>query len=341
MRRLAATSMGSAAAMPLAVAMLRRRQPVTTQRVPARRRPRSLPERCLVMAGLMLGIGGTLGALGYWSVTSGWAGYAAAVAGEGFIDASAHAGYALRTLEIDGRRETPKQDVMLALGALKGDAILDIDLEAARQRIVDLPWVTAAVVERRLPDTLRVILTEADPLALWQENGIFHLVSRTGDVLTVTDVARFGKLPVIVGKAAPQRAGELFAMLATEPRMQARITHATLVGNRRWNLRTDNGVDIKLPEVNPAAAWMRLASLERQQHLLDRDVSIIDLRQADKLVVRIAHPALSGETTGADGAGKAITGKDTPAQQPVPEEKPVLTPAATPLSAPAGSSNDT
>ncbi len=70
------------------------------------------------------------------------------------------------------------------------------------------------MVERRLPDTLHVVLTEAEPLALWRKQGIFYLVSRTGHVLAVKDIARFGKLPVIVGEPPRKQAGDLFSMLA-------------------------------------------------------------------------------------------------------------------------------
>ena len=324
------------AVLPLAGTMLRKRPIGTTQRVPVRKRPRSALERHLMTASIVLGIGLGVGGGGYWSIASGWTGYLMAAASQRFVIASAGAGYGLATLEIEGRKETPRQDVMLALGALKGDAILEVDLEAARQRIVDLPWVTAAVVERRLPSTLRVTLTEAEPLALWQKNGIFYLVSRTGDVLVVKDIARFGKLPVIIGDAAPQRAGDLFAMLALESGLQRRVTAAVLVGNRRWNLRFDNGVDVKLPEMAAQAAWLRFANLERQYHLLDKDVSVIDLRQDDKLIVRQAHPAMAAKTTN----DEKESGTQAPVDKVTPEQEPILTPAATPLPAATGKNNE-
>lgn len=330
MRRVSAHKGAAAASLSMAGPMPRKRQVSATQRVPVRKRPRSAIERHLTTLGLVLGIGGAVGGLGYWSFSSGWTGYLAASASQRFVAATANAGYALSTLEVEGRKETPKDDIMLALGALKGDPILDIDLEAARQRIVDLPWVTSAVVERRLPGTLRVTLTEAEPLALWQKKGDFYLVSDTGDVLAVKDVARFGKLPVIVGEAAPQKAGDLFAMLALEPGLEKRVTAAVLVGNRRWNLRLDNGVDIKLPEVAAAAAWQKFAALERQHHLLDKDISIIDLRQDDKLVVRQAHPAVAEDAEGDAAKKTSKTQKKTG-----PEEKPVLTPVSAP-----GAKND-
>jgi cell division protein FtsQ len=309
--------------------MPRKRQLSATQRVPVRKRPRSAIERHLTTFGLVLGISAALGGLGYWSFSSGWVSYLTASVSQRFVAATASAGYALSTLEVEGRKETPKDDIMFALGAMKGDPILDIDLEAARQRIVDLPWVTSAVVERRLPGTLRVTLTEAEPLALWQKKGDFYLVSDTGDVLAVKDVARFGKLPVIIGDAAPLRAGDLFAMLALEPELEKRVTAAVLVGNRRWNLRLDNGIDIKLPEVASEAAWQKFAALERQHHLLDKDISIIDLRQGDKLVVRQAHPAVAEDVEG-DATKKSTKTPEKSGEKTGPEEKPVLTPVSAP-----------
>jgi len=342
MRRVTAHKGAAAATMPMAGGMLRKRPISATQRIPIRKRPRSALERHLLTVAIVLGIGMTVGGAGYWSISSGWTSYLMAVAGQRFIDATAGAGYALAALEVEGRKETPKEDVMLALGAIRGDPILDIDLEAARQRIVDLPWVTEAVVERRLPGTLRVTLTEAQPLALWQKKGTFYLVSRTGDVLAVKDVARFGKLPVIVGDAAPQKAGDLFAMLALEPDLQRRVTAAVLVGNRRWNLRLDNGVDVKLPETDAAGAWLRFAGLERQHHLLDKDISVIDLRQEDKLVVRQAHPAVADEATGDEQkSDKNPPSGVIPGNKVAPEEKPLLTPAATPLSTSVDKNNET
>jgi cell division protein FtsQ len=95
---------------------------------------------------------------------------------------------------------------------------------------------------------------------------------------------------VIVGESAPERAEGLFDLLGQQPKLKERVTAAVFVGKRRWNLRLDNGIDVKLPEENPAAAWSRLANLQEQYGLLEKDVRIIDLRQPDQVVVRQAHP---------------------------------------------------
>ena len=153
-------------------------------------------------------------------------------------------------------------------------------------------------------DRLLVTVTEAEPMALWQRNQKLYLVSRAGKVIETADLGRYSRLLVIVGDNAPERAEALFDLLAREPKLKDRVTAAVFVGKRRWNLRFDNGVDVKLPEENPAAAWSRLAELQNQYGLLEKDVRIIDLRLPDQVVLRQAHPTPDDSNAPAGGKPK-------------------------------------
>jgi cell division protein FtsQ len=64
-----------------------------------------------------------------------------------------------------------------------------------------------------------------------------------------------------------------------------------LVGDRRWNLRVDNAIDVLLPEDDAAGAWTKLARLERTNQVLQRDVQTVDMRLPDRLVMRVSDPA--------------------------------------------------
>lgn len=138
-------------------------------------------------------------------------------------------------------------------------------------------------------------------MALWQRNQKLYLVSRAGKVIETADLGRYAKLLVIVGDNAPERAEALFDLLGQQPKLKDRVTAAVFVGKRRWNLRLDNGIDVKLPEDNPAAAWSRLADLQGQYGLLEKDVRIIDLRLPDQVVLRQAHPTAPDESNAPAG----------------------------------------
>jgi cell division protein FtsQ len=165
-----------------------------------------------------------------------------------------------------------------------------------------LGWVANAEVERRLPNTIFVRLFERAPVAVWQRNGKFLLVDSEGVVIGESGAGQRSDLTLIVGAKAPRHASTLLVMLDTQPQLMERVVAAVRVADRRWNLRLDNGIDVRLPEVNPQAAWDRLAELEAEHKLLERDIIVIDLRLPERLVVRMRpletrRPRIPGEHT--------------------------------------------
>jgi cell division protein FtsQ len=203
------------------------------------------------------------------------------------LEASALFGLTVSDIEVEGRETTDRETILAALAAGPGTPILAVDPARARAQLEALPWVHHAVVERRVPGTLYVRLVERKPLALWQHGGRIELIDRDGGVIPVTRLDQFAKLPMVVGDGAATHAAELISMLATQPDLAARITAAIRVGNRRWDLRIDNAIDVLLPADDPLGAWSRLASLERSNTILKREVQTIDLRLPDRLVLRV------------------------------------------------------
>jgi len=226
----------------------------------------------------------------YWAISSGWITATIEATHQGILKTTAASGFALREVRVEGRGETAVADILAAVQANRGDPILGIDIDAVRQRLEDLPWIETASVERRFPDQLIVSVTEAAPMALWQRSQKLFLVSRDGAVIETANLGKYAKLLIIVGEDAPKKAQDLFDILAQEPELRTHVTAAVLVGKRRWNIRMDNDVDVKLPEDGALEAWRHFADLNRQDNLLDKDVTVVDLRQPDRVVVRQGHP---------------------------------------------------
>ena len=80
-------------------------------------------------------------------------------------------------------------------------------------------------------------------------------------------------------------------MLAREPDLAARVRAAVWVGERRWNLRFDNGVDVKLPADSPKRPGRSSPGSSASSAAGQRDITVIDLRLPDRLVVRLAPAA--------------------------------------------------
>jgi cell division protein FtsQ len=195
---------------------------------------------------------------------------------------------AISDVQVEGRERTSREAILNALGLVRGLPILAVDPAQAKRRLEAMPWIRSASIERRFPDTLYIRIVERQPLAFWQRQGKLVLVDREGTVIPSERLDRFGDLIVLVGGDAPMVGAALLDMLASEADLAGHVAAAVRVGGRRWNLRLDNGIDIALPEDDPASAWRRLARLERSDGILERDVQMVDLRLPDRLVVRTA-----------------------------------------------------
>ena len=207
---------------------------------------------------------------------------------------TAGAGMRVNDIVIEGRANTPEPILLLALGVRKGDPIVGFSLERARAEIEKLAWVGHATVERRLPGTIVVVLLERRPFAVWQNQGKYVLIDRDGQQVTEEEVSRFRHLPLIVGPGAPGGARVLLDLLTERPAIQSRVVAAMRISERRWNLRMKNGTDILLPEGHEKEALDRLLTLQQDTALLDRPLAAIDMRLADKLVLR-PRPAETGK----------------------------------------------
>jgi cell division protein FtsQ len=204
------------------------------------------------------------------------------------VEATGLVGFTVSDVTVEGRETTDPGTILAALAAGPGTPILAVSPKRAKQQLEALPWVRIAVIERRLPGTLYVRLVERKPLALWQHGGKIELIDRLGAVIPVARLDRFAKLPMVVGEGAARHAAELLDMLASEPDLAVRVTAAIRVGDRRWNLRIENAIDVLLPADDPAGAWAQLARLDRSSSLLQRDVQSIDIRLPDRLVLRVS-----------------------------------------------------
>lgn len=261
---------------------------------PARRRRRVNPVRLavwLALASPWLALTALAGG-GVWAVWSdgGPGSFAARVKSEVLL-ASMRLGFEIDEVWVDGLQRTDRTQALAAIGAGRGEPILEFDPAAARARLLQLPWIKDAVVARALPQKVHVTLTERTPLALWQKDRRLHVIDRDGAIIRDVDVARFARLPIMVGDGADTAAADLLKLVAAEPRVAKRLTAAIYIDARRWNLRLDDRVDIRLPAERPGQALARLAALDREHGLLAKDIIAIDLRLADRLIVQLAPGA--------------------------------------------------
>jgi cell division protein FtsQ len=255
-----------------------------------RRQPKKLPGVLRwVKRGLKIGVLLAVVGAGVMAWRSGRLQAALDRADETVIAVSAKGGFRVENVEVVGRSQTEPKALLAAAGLSRGDPILAFSPTEARRRIENLPWVQSAAVERRLPDTIAITIVERKPMALWQHNEKISLIDASGVVLGAVAIESAPNLPLIVGGDAPAHASELLQLLAAYPEIGKRVQASSWIGSRRWDLKLDNGVDVRLPESGVAEAMKQLAEAEASSRLLERDVAAVDLRLSGKMIVRLAH----------------------------------------------------
>lgn len=224
----------------------------------------------------------------------GWIGYGMALGGQYrvfFDDVTAAAGFAVEKVEIRGLVESDSTEIVDRIDLTRHPSLLTLDPETARRRVAEIPWLADVSVKKAYPNKLVVSLRERKAYALWQDDGRIKVVDQAGAVMADELQPQHADLPLVVGHAANTRAGEAIALMASVPELRAKLRAAVLVAERRWNLVTVDGVEIRLPEENPATALAEVARLDAAKKLLDRDIIAVDMRAPDRLTIKLSDAA--------------------------------------------------
>ena len=200
-------------------------------------------------------------------------------------------GFSIDAVAITGLKElTPKE--ILAGGNISAKTSLALlDAAALRDRLKALPLVKDATVRKLFPHDLSITVAEREPVALWQNAGQVSLIAADGVPIDDVRDGRFNALPFVVGANANAHLGEYQALLAAAGDLRDKVQAGIYVGERRWTLKMDSGVQVELPEIGAEAAIRRLAEIEQQSKVLEKDVISIDLRIPGRITARLSEDA--------------------------------------------------
>jgi len=201
------------------------------------------------------------------------------------------AGFRITTVAITGRKQLT-QDEVLGIGGVNGrSSLLFLNAETVRDKLKANPWIAEATVLKLYPGELRIDIVERSAFALWQQDGRLSVIADDGAVLEPYVSRRFLSLPLVVGKGAETRARDFLALLARYPQVRSATKAAVFVGERRWNLRLKDGLDIRLPENDVGNALAALSRLDKEEKLFSRDIVAVDMRLSDRLAVQLSEDA--------------------------------------------------
>ena len=122
-------------------------------------------------------------------------------------------GFGLDSVTVAGAREMVDDELLAAAGVSGKNSLLFLNAAEVRERLLKVPMVREASVRKLYPGRLLLDITEREPNAIWQKDGVLMVVAADGTVIEEAKDARFAELPFVVGAgdgvAGPRgRAGE-------------------------------------------------------------------------------------------------------------------------------------
>lgn len=226
---------------------------------------------------------------------------------QGFAQASTTAiGFAIEDVKVSGNRETSEIDILERLGLDGTTSLVALDVKDARQKLSDLPWVQDVSVRKVYPGTIEITLREREAFAIWQHGNDLSLIEKNGSVIAPLRDNKFSALPLFVGRDAETAAADFAAEFDNWPEIKSRVKAYIRVAGRRWDLRLDSGIVVKLPEHNVPRAMDMLATLDAEQGILERDIAAVDLRLEDRTTVRLTEGALERRNAAVEQRAKDL-----------------------------------
>ena len=200
-------------------------------------------------------------------------------------------GFSLDTVTISGLRSLTPIEVLRDGGVSAMNSLALLDPAALRDRLKAVPLVGDVTVRKLYPHSLAIGVTERNAAAVWQKDGQLRLISTDGTPIDTVRDDRFNALPFVVGEGASTRIGEFQALLAAAGELRGKVRAGIYVGQRRWTLQMDSGIEVELPEIDPVGTVKRLADIERQSRILEKDVLSVDLRIPGRITARLSEDA--------------------------------------------------
>lgn len=221
----------------------------------------------------------------------------------------------VKEIRVEGTRIVRPEEIVALARIGKGGKLFDVDLFAARKRVLENHYVSSVSVNRDIPDKIAISIAERVPLAVIVLDRIYYLDSegyvlppvRSENIFDLPAVTgRFGRSDVTAGQTlSAGDVGEAIAILATARRLDdqlfRRISEVHLENGKDLVLYTTEGsvpVIFGHGEIGPKlvkfdAFWEQFVTLRGAGEL-----QYVDLRFAEQVVVRWNRPGGGRENDG-------------------------------------------
>jgi cell division protein FtsQ len=146
-------------------------------------------------------------------------------------------------VSIVGARHMDHQTIQHSLNPLVSQGFFGVEVDAIKDRILQMPWVEDVSVRRIWPNQVWVMITEKKPIANWNREA---LLSSTGDLFTPEKKNTPIDLPQFIGPEGKhiyvmEYFNQLNSLLSP---LRFKVVRLELTHTRLWNITLNNGMKL-------------------------------------------------------------------------------------------------
>lgn len=189
----------------------------------------------------------------------------------------------VRTVSIsaDGAA-TDLNAVAAAVAVAPGARAWHTNLDEINSRVAAAPGVRKSAVRRRPDGNIAVRVQMHRAVAQWFDGINYFPISADGTIVARADAGRAPGAVVFSGPVPD----DIADITKAARKLGDKCDYMQWVDGRRWNVITPDGITVMLPEENPAGAIGALLALDQNHEILNRKISLIDMRDNARILVK-------------------------------------------------------
>jgi cell division protein FtsQ len=153
--------------------------------------------------------------------------------------------FPIKSVAVIGAHHLDHQAVQALIAPLVSNGFFAADVDRVKERLQQLVWVDQVAVRRLWPDQINVVITEKNPIAIWNNAS---LLSSNGDLFSPAVDSYPAGLPQLIGPAGEQILMSQYYSKFSEILLPLhfKIARLELTPAMSWRLICDNGIKINI-----------------------------------------------------------------------------------------------
>lgn len=199
--------------------------------------------------------------------------------------------FAVKSIEVAGIVHTPRAEIDRITERYVGANLFRIDIAGVQRDLRALSWINRIEIEKKLPDTLKIRVTERSPIALALIGSELRYVDEHGIAFaTLSPSVGNPDLPLISG-AKDTELGRCVAVLREiarlDPLVYSRISEVKPIPPDAFALfDRELGAFVYASAKDLSGKWRSLHAVARAERLGRGSIAYADLRFNDRIVIK-------------------------------------------------------